>query len=137
MIIVDRWLDRVDTNTGMKEFLETYDMTPDEMIRDYDLEHIKVPSHIKAIVFEDYQTFIIEEGDEVFVWSQGCYDTVFNTSGIAFMELHRDGEMKSRWSIENSPYELTKQDFEEDEDLDDIKPPEGVTFEETIFVKQL
>lgn len=143
MIVNRKWLDRVDGKENIKEFADAYDMTPDSMIVVYELERIKVPDNIKLIVFPcEYskdkfqQTFQIEDGDEVYCWSEGCYGTVFNTCGIAFMELEREGEVIARWVIENSPYEMTDDDLE-DIEFDMSVLPEGIAREDIIFVQQL
>lgn len=143
MIIKGKWLDRVDTVDGITEFQDMYTCTPDRMIELYELSRIKVPECIKLIVFPcEYskdkvqQTFQLEDGDEVYCWSEGCYDTVFNTSGIAFMELEREGVIIARWSLEDSPYEMNNEDLEEIE-FDMSVLPEGIDREQMIFVKQL
>lgn len=120
-------------------------MTIPDLIKDYALEPITVPVEIIAIVFPEYdgtinQTFLIEEGEKVIAYSEGCYDTVFNKSGMVVMELWRNDERVAQWLIENSPYEMSKKDFEdEDINLDEIfaKLPDGLTMENTIFVRQL
>lgn len=143
MLITGLWLDRVDTIVGVVKFQDMYEKTPDEIIKIYELERIKVPDQIKLIVFPcEYakdriqQTFQIQEGDEVYCWSEGCWDTVFNTSGIAFMELEREGVVLARWSLENSPYEMNDEDLEEIE-FDMSVLPEGITRDQVIFVQQL
>lgn len=143
MLITGNWLDRVDTRVSVAKFQDMYICTPDQMIKVHELERIKVPEHIKLIVFPcEYteakvqQTFELTEGDELYCWSEGCYGTVFNTSGIAFMELEREGVVLARWSLENSPYEMNDDDLEEiDFDLSVL--PEGISREEIIFVQQL
>lgn len=145
MNVIGRWLERVDTIEGKAWFEDFYEITIPDLIKDYELEPIMVPSHIKAIVFPDYDgfvngAFLIDEGETVIAYSEGCYDTVFNTSGMVVMELWRDGDRIAQWLIENSPYEMSKKDFEdEDIDLDEIfaKLPDGLTMENTIFVRQL
>lgn len=145
MRIYGNWLERTDTPKGKAWFEEFYEMTIPDLIKDYDLDPITVHPNIKAIVFPESnasinQTFLIEAGETVVAYSEGCYDTVFNTSGMVVMELWRDGERIAQWLIENSPYEMSKQDFEdEDIDLDKIfaQLPDGLTMENTIFVRQL
>lgn len=145
MRVIGKWLGRTDTPDGKAWFEDFYEMTIPKLIKDYELEEIKVPDHIKAIVFpEDDGTingvYIIDEGETVIAYSEGCYNTVFNTSGMVVMELWRQGERVAQWLIENSPYEMSKKDFEdEDIDLDEIfaKLPDGLTMENTIFVRQL
>ena len=145
MRVIGKWLGRTDTPDGKAWFEDFYEMTIPKLIKDYELEEIKVPDHIKAIVFgEDDGTingvYIIDEGETVIAYSEGCYNTVFNTSGMVVMELWREGERVAQWLIENSPYEMSKKDFEdEDIDLDEIfaKLPDGLTMENTIFVRQL
>lgn len=143
MIIKGKWLDRVDTVVGCAGFQDMYVCTPDTMIEVHELSRIKVPENIKLIVFPcEYskdklqQTFQLEDGDEVYCWSEGCYDTVFNTSGIAFMELEREGVLIARWSLEDSPYEMNEEDLEEIE-FDMSVLPEGIARDEMIFVQQL
>lgn len=143
MLIIGLWLDRVDTTTGVAQFQDMYEKTPDEMIKIYELERIKVPEKIKLIVFPcEYakdkvqQIFQLTEGDEVYCWSEGCHDTVFNTCGIAFMELEREGVVLARWSLENSPYEMNDEDLEGIE-FDMSVLPEGFTRDQIIFVQQL
>lgn len=143
MLIKGKWLDQVYTGSGLNSFTNLYDSTPDQIIKDYELSRIKVPDSIKLIVFPcEYskdkvqQTFQLEDGDSVYCWSEGYYDTVFNTSGIAFMELERDGILLCRWSLENSPYEMNDEDLEEIE-FDMSVLPEGITRDQTIFVQQL
>lgn len=143
MLISGLWLDRVDSVAGVARFQDMYDKTPDDIIRIYELERIKIPEQIKLIVFPcEYskdkiqQTFQLAEGDEVYCWSEGCYGTVFNTSGIAFMELERDGIVLARWSLENSPYEMSDEDLEEIE-FDMSVLPEGFARDQMIFVQQL
>lgn len=143
MVIVGLFLDRVDSESGLNSFTNLYDMTPDQMIKVHELERIKVPDHIKLIVFPcEYskdkvqQIFQLTEGDEVYCWSEGCHDSVFNTSGIAFMELERDGVVLARWSLENSPYEMNDEDLEEIE-FDMSVLPQCFTREQMIFVQQL
>lgn len=143
MVIVGLFLDRVDSESGLNSFTNLYDMTPDQIIKDYELSRIKVPEHIKLIVFPcEYskdkvqQIFQLTEGDEVYCWSEGCHDTVFNTSGIAFMELERDGVVLARWSLENSPYEMNDEDLE-DIEFDMSVLPQCFTREQMIFVQQL
>lgn len=145
MKVIGKCLDRVDTPEGQAWFEDLYEMTIPELIKDYELEPIKVPEGIKAIVFPEYDgfvngAFLIDEGETVIAYSEGCYDTVFNTSGMVVMELWRDGERVAQWLIENSPYEMSKQDFEEEDiDLDKIfaQLPDYLTMENTIFVRQL
>lgn len=145
MQVIGKWLNRTDTPEGKAWFEDFYEMTIPELIKDYGLEPITVPAGIMAIVFPEYngtinQTFLIDEGETVIAYSEGCYDTVFNTSGMVVMELWRAGERIAHWLIENSPYEMSKQDFEEEEiDLDAIFAtlPDYLTVENTIFVRQL
>lgn len=145
MNVIGRWLERVDTIEGKAWFEDFYEITIPDLIKDHELEPIMVPSHIKAIVFPEGDgfvngAFLIDEGETVIAYSEGCYDTVFNTSGMVVMELWRDGDRIAQWLIENSPYEMSKKDFEdEDIDLDEIfaKLPDGLTMENTIFVRQL
>lgn len=145
MRVIGKWLDRTDTPEGKAWFEDFYEITIPKLIKDYELEEIKVPDHIKSIVFPEYDgtingVYIIDEGETVIAYSEGCYNTVFNTSGMVVMELWRDGERVAQWLIENSPYEMSKKDFEdEDIDLDEIfaKLPDGLTMENTIFVRQL
>lgn len=145
MKVIGKWLGRTDTPEGKAWFEDFYEITIPDLIKDYELEPITVPDGIMAIVFPEYdgtinQTFLIDEGETVIAYSEGCHDTVFNTSGMVVMELWRDGGRVAQWVIENSPYEMSRQDFEEEEiDLDEIfaKLPDGLTMENTIFVRQL
>lgn len=145
MRVIGKWLERTDTPDGQAWFEDFYEMTIPELIKDYELDPITVPASIMAIVFPEYdgtinQAFLIDEGETVIAYSEGCYDTVFNTSGMVVMELWRGGERVAQWLIENSPYEMSKQDFEDDDiDLDGIfaNLPAGLTMENTIFVRQL
>lgn len=142
MIIKGKWLDRVDGDNAT-HFIDMYNMTPDALIVAYQLERIKVPSNVKLIAFPcEYskdklqQLFVIEPHDEVYCWSEGCHGTVFNTSGIAIMELERHGDVIARWSLENSPYEMDEDDLEEIEFNMSVLP-EGIVREDMIFVQQL
>ena len=142
MKVIGKWLTETSKESELKWFVDLYEMTPEQIIKDYKLERFVIPENIKAIVFPEYdgevnQTFIIEDGDEVIVWSGGCCDTIFNTDGIAFMELHdRNGNMRFQWAMDNSPYEMNDDDLEEVE-FDMSKLPEGITREQVIFVAQL
>lgn len=141
MKVIGKWLTETTTDEGLKFFEMMYEMTPAECIKRYELERIAVPEHIKAIVCPEYdgtvnQMFLLEDGDEVFAWSEGCYDTVFNTCGIAFMELVRDDILIAQWTLDNSPYEMNDDDLEEIE-FDMSKLPEGITRDQVIFVAQL
>lgn len=145
MRVIGKWLERTDTPEGQAWFEDFYEITITDLIKDYELEPITVPAGIRAIVFPEddgaiNQVFLIDEGETIVAYSEGCYDTVFNTSGMVVMELWRDNERVAQWLIENSPYEMSKQDFDdEDIDLDRIfaKLPAGLTMENTIFVRQL
>lgn len=145
MRVIGKWLERTDTPEGQAWFEDFYEMTIPELIKDYELEPITVPAGIMAILFPEYdgtmnQAFLIDEGETVIAYSEGCYDTVFNTSGMVVMELWRGGERIAQWLVENSPYEMSKQDFEEEDiDVGEIfaKLPDYLTMENTIFVRQL
>lgn len=143
MKVIGKWLTQTSTIEGLKFFEMLYEMKPEQVIKDYELERFVIPEHVKAIVLPEYngdinQTFIIERelGDEVIVLSGGCCDTIFNTDGMAFMDLFRNGEHLSRWVLDNSPYEMNDDDLEECE-FDFNKLPEGVTRDQVIFVAQL
>ena len=143
MKVIGKWLTETSDDKDYRWFFDLYEMTPEQIIKGYELERFVVPENIKAIVFPEYdgevmQTFIIEDGDEVVVWADGRCDTIFNTDGIAFMELHARGvdKMRFQWAIDNSPYEMNDDDLEEC-DFDMSKLPEGITREQVIFVAQL
>jgi hypothetical protein len=142
MKVIGKWLTETTSDEGLQYFRDLYDQTPSQMIGDYELEQHIVNPEIKAIIFPEYdgeinQMFLIDPEDLVIVWAQGCCDSVFNTDGIAFMELHdRNGNMRFQWAMDNSPYEMNDDDLEECE-FDMSKLPEGITREQVIFVAQL
>lgn len=141
MKVIGKWLTETSNEEDLKWFVDLYEKTPQQIILDYELTPRTVPANIKLIVFPEYdgeinQMFELEPNDMVIVWGEGCWDTVFNTSGIAVMELHRDQQLVSQWTIENSPYEMNDEDLEEIE-FDMSKLPEGITREQVIFVAQL
>ena len=141
MKVIGDWLTKTSSVEGLKYFEMLYETTPEQVIKDYELEKFVVPEHIKAIVCPEYdgtinQVFIIEPDDLVIVWAEGCCDTIFNTDGMAFMDLYRNGEHIARWCMDNSPYEMNEQDLEEVE-FDFSQLPEGISREQVIFVAQL
>lgn len=145
MQVIGKWIKRTDTPEGKEWMEDMYEMTIPELIENYELDPIKVPTGIMAIIFPEddgtmNQAFLIHEGETVIAYSEGCYDTVFNTSGMVVMELWRGGERIAQWLIENSPYEMSKQDFEDEGiEVDDLfaQLPDYLTMENTIFVRQL
>lgn len=141
MKVIGKWLTETSKESDRKWFIDLYEMTPEQIIKDYELEQHIVNPEIKAIVFPEYdgeinQMFIIEPGDLVIVWAQGRCDSIFNTDGIAFMEHHRDQKLVAQWAMDNSPYEMNDEDLEECE-FDMSKLPEGIIREQVIFVAQL
>lgn len=143
MKVIGKWLTETSKESDFKWFVDLYEKTPEQIIKDYELERFVVPEHIKAIILPEYdgdinQIFIIEDGDEVVVLAQGRCDSIFNTDGIAFMELHdkATGKMRFQWTLDNSPYEMNDDDLEEIE-FDMSKLPEGITRDQVIFVAQL
>jgi hypothetical protein len=141
MKIHGKWLTKTTDAEDLKWFVDLYEMTPDQIIKDYKLEQHIINPEIKAIVFLEYdgsinQMFIIEPNDLVIVWAEGRCDTIFNTDGIAFMELHRDQQLIAQWAMGDSPYEMNDEDLEECE-FDMSKLPEGITRDQVIFVAQL
>lgn len=142
MKVIGKWLTETTNEPERKWFIDLYEMTPEQIIMDYELEQHIVNPEIRAIVFPEYdgtinQMFILEPNDMVIVWAQGRCDSIFNTDGIAFMELHdRNGNMRFQWAMDNSPYEMNDDDLEECE-FDMSKLPEGISREQVIFVAQL
>ena len=143
MKVIGKWLTETSKESDLKWFVDLYEKTPEQIIDDYELEQHIVNPEIKAIVFPEYdgtinQMFIIEPDDLVIVWAQGRCDSIFNTDGIAFIELHEreSGKLRFQWAMDNSPYEMNDDDLEECE-FDFSKLPEGISREQVIFVAQL
>lgn len=141
MKVHGKWLTQTTDAKQLEWFVDLYEMTPEQIIKDYKLEVRSVPENIKLIVFPEYdgsinQIFEIEDGDMIFVWGGGCCGTIFNTDGIAFMDLVRDDKVIAQWVMDNSPYEMNDDDLEECE-FDMSKLPEGISREQVIFVAQL
>lgn len=159
MQIIGKWLKRVDTDEGRAEFKKFYDVDFYEYMINHEVTHITrlFPQNIKYIVFLDsysiYQIFALEEKDHLMVYSSGCIakeKRIFNTDGMAFMRLVRDGEIKGTFCIENSPFDQEKNDWEEDLGfthkagidkvntmLNDKGLPMESTKKNTLFVRQL
>lgn len=117
MQIIGEYLTRTSNEADLRWFMDVYEIHPEVYKSEYELVPHKLPKHIKAIIHVNSdghidQQFIIEEGDEVTVWSGGCCDTTFNTDGMAFLEVvgGRTGTF-AQWVLDNSPYELDADDF--------------------------
>lgn len=141
MKIYGKWLTQTDTVSGRNYFEDMYEMTVQDLILDYKLDRRAFPEGKNVLVLLEYdglinQAFIFEEGDEVFVWGQGCCDTVFNTDGIAVMEVFNQGDKLGEWVLDNSPFELSDDDVVEAE-FDHSHLPEGIKYEQVVFVQQL
>lgn len=142
MKIEGTWLTQTDTTHGMQFFLDMYEMTVQELIRDYRLEARAFPEDKNVLCILEYdgtvnQLFIFEDGEYAKVWGEGCWDTTFNTDGIAVMEVFDcDGWKLGEWVLDNSPFELSDADLA-DVEFDDSNLPEGITRDQVIFVQQL
>lgn len=154
MQIKGKWLDDVRTEDGLSYFFDIYDHEPEKMMVDYETTRQTWinQNDFKYIVFLEYdgtinQQFTLEdETDIVCVHAQeGLEDCgVFNTCGIAFMYVYSDGEEQSLYFIDNSPYDLSKEDIKELSMQEDFtiealfaSVGDDATFENTKFVAQL
>jgi hypothetical protein len=130
MDIIGNWLNRVDDDEGLKYFESLYDISPYQMIVDHQIFHITrlFPEKVQHVVFMEYDGDIngimsLNPGEHLMVYSDGCMaeeGRVFNTDGMAFIELVRDCKKVAMWSVENSPYDMVKDDWEEDMDGEDF-----------------
>jgi hypothetical protein len=154
MQVFGNWLTNCATQDGAEFFLSLYDMTAQQMIEHYELENnaTLTKDDVQAIVILESdsdvnQVFVLEDGDKVCVYAEGCCDTIFNTDGFAFMEVWNSGVLSGLYAIDNSPYQLVDAcDMADNEDIDftDLKEHllkeynlSRVTFENTIFIRQL
>lgn len=123
------WNDRVDTEEGAKKFQDLYDMSHYQMIVDYEVFHITrvYPKQYKHIAFIESDgevncVFTLKDEEHLMVYSDGCMgdEAVFNTDGIAFIELVRDCKKVAMWSVDQSPYDYKDEEY----DLHEIKKEE-------------
>lgn len=141
MKINGSWLTCTTDGEDLDYFFELYDMYPQNVIADYELQKHIVPPNIKAVIVLEYdgsinQSFIKEHDDMFIVWADGRCDTIFNTDGIAFLEWHKDQQLVKQWALDNSPFEMNDDDLEECR-FDMSLLPEGITRDQVIFVTQL
>lgn len=166
MLTIGKWLRRVDTPEGSKEFQELYDHSYQEYIRNYELDYVTklTVNNYPYVVFIESdgdfnQVFILGKEDQLYVFSDGCMakeGRVFNTDGMAFVRLNRDNKFLGTFSVENSPYdmeendsdweyfEITKEaimkklnDILADRNIDETHTHGEATLKNTLFVRQL
>jgi hypothetical protein len=123
MYIIGKWCPRVDSGKGLEYFKSLYKTTYQEMIRKYRLDHITELTNktISFLVFPEYdgdinQIFVLQDEDTVKVYSEGRLSDegrIFNTDGMAFFTLIKEEKEIATWCVENSPYDLTDEDFDE------------------------
>lgn len=141
----------VNTQIHLDFFQEMYDTTPHQMMEDYDTNRVTMitSDDLKYIVFIEpdlefvNMVFTLDKrNDCVFVFAQEGLDDegVFNTDGIAFMRVESEKHKPKLYVIENSPYDVSEEDFEDyDVDVAILLKSIGndATFENTKFVAQL
>lgn len=149
MIVQGNWLTQTNTESGLKYFEDVYEMSVQELIKDYCLDRFEVPQ--RAFVFmEPGDThvngiYVLEDGERAVVYGGGCYDLPFNTDGMAVLEVfNRHDQLVGQFVVENSPYELPEGD-EEWENIESTGEQiivkhsilNGLTADEVTFVQQL
>ena len=113
-VVGTRIVDEVTSEVGSKFFNEMYECTPDDIIKDYELEPFVIDK--RAVVVLEYDGKIVhavnmDAGEVATVWGEGCYGNPFNTDGIAFLDVESILGVR-RFAYTNSPYELTEDDDE-------------------------
>lgn len=131
MKVIKSWLSQVNLPEFREEFAHLYGMDFYEYMIRYSVTHISYPHPdvIRHVAFLEYdgtinQLFSLEDDEHLMVYSSGCMaheGKFFNTDGIAFMVLVREGKRVATFSVENSPYDLEESDFDElDQSKSDI-----------------
>ena len=125
MYIIGNWCPRVDSGEDVEYFKSLYNATYQEIIRDYKLNHITHLTNkaISFLVFLEYdgginQIFVLEDGDKLIVCSEDCMANkgrIFNTNGMAFFTLVKTGKEMATFCADNSPYDLTEDEFKDEE----------------------
>ena len=123
MYVIGKWCTRVDSGKDVEYFKSLYKSTYQEIIKRYRLDHITelTNKNITFLVFPEYdgavnQIFVLQDGDTVKVYSEGRLadeGRIFNTDGMAFFSLIKEGKETATWCVDNSPYDLTDDDFDE------------------------
>ena len=124
MYIIGNWCPRVDSGEDVEYFKSLYNATYQEIIRDYKLNHITHLTNkaISFLVFLEYdgginQIFVLEDGDKLIVYSEDCMANkgrIFNTNGMAFFTLVKEGKEIATFCADNSPYDLTEDEFQDE-----------------------
>lgn len=156
MKTIGNWFDRVDTPEGIEKFQKNYKYHPVDYMERYQVDYLtelKVPTvcYIAILEYDGTfnQIFALEEGETINAYSSGCMadeGRIFNTDGMAFMTLVRDGQNIATFCLENSPYDAEDDDFDEmskEEVLENLNEVLGRDFTQpatesnTLFVRQL
>lgn len=123
MNIIGNWLDRVDTPEGKEGYIKTYGHCPFETIVNHELFHLTriFPDKYRFLAILEYdgeisQIFALEDNEHLMVYSAGACGGIFNTDGQAFVKLIRECKQIGMWVVDNSPYDLTDEMWEEDMD---------------------
>ncbi|MNJ90399.1 hypothetical protein D3C87_79950 [compost metagenome] len=115
------WNNRVDTEEGAKKFEDLYEMSHYKMMVEYEVFHITrvFPKQYQHIAFVESDgdvncVYTLKENEHLMVYSDGCMgdDAVFNTDGIAFVSLIRDCKQVAMWSVDQSPYDYTEEEYD-------------------------
>ncbi|WCO82081.1 hypothetical protein vBPpSSYP_99 [Pseudomonas phage vB_PpS_SYP] len=113
-VIGTRIVDEVTSEVGEKFFNEMYECTPDDIIKDYELEPFLIDKRVIAVLEYDGEivhAVHLDAGEIGTVWGEGCHDRPFNTDGMAFLDVESVLGVR-RFCYQNSPYELTEDDNE-------------------------
>lgn len=127
MIIIGNYFDRVDTPEGLAQYNSMYKIDYKDHIENSGsrgqgdgITILKTPDYryVARIDYdgEIYQLFVIEDGDEMIVYTDGCMQQegrVFNSDGHAFFTIKENGQETGTYHVSNSPYDVVDEAWEE------------------------